>query len=128
MTELNSMLSGNYSSFPVNSVQTEFKKLYGKSSMETETSEQQLWEIDNQGRAYRVAQPIKSRGVPYGYTPMFTWGQAVQPIPKGSMRPSLTGGVNQIPPAVIKETRQWRGSDESIEGAIARNAWVRNVA
>lgn len=128
MTELNSMLNTNYSSFPVNSVQTEFKKLYGKSAMETETSNEQLWEIDNQGKVYRIAQPIKSKDVPFGYTPSWYWGQAIQPVSKSGMRPSLTGGVNQIPPAVIKETRQWRGSDESIQGSIARNAFIRDVA
>ena len=131
MTELNRILNGNQRPFYMESVDSQMNKLYGKDSMGQYRSTAEFDMLaDKQSGKMRPSNTLPDTSVPYGYTPVwYPWGVAATGLPQGKYQPSYSGkNPGKIPPAVIGKSMSMRDPLEAVNGAIAKNSYVRNVA
>ena len=130
MTELNRILNGNQRPFYMESVDSQMNKLYGKGVMGEYRSTAEFDMLaDKQSGKMRPSNTLPDTSVPYGYTPVWQWGQSVTGLPQGKYQPSYSGkNPGKIPPAVIAKSKQERSPLEAVNGAIAKNSYIRSVA
>ena len=131
MSELNRMLYPGYSSFDMNTEDRQYESLYGKEVMgEYRRTIDFDMLADKHSGKMRPSNTFPPTSVPYGYTPAFyPWGVAKTGLPQGKYQPSFSGkNPVKIPPAVIGKSMSMRNPLEAVNGAIANNSYIRNVA
>lgn len=131
MSELNRILNGNQIPFDMNTEDRQLESTYGRGVMGDyrRTIDFDILAQKQSGKV-RPSNTLPPTSVPYGYTPAFyPWGQAKTGLPQGKYEPSYSGkNPVKIPPAVIGKSMSMRDPLEAVNGVIARNSYVRNVA
>ena len=130
MSELNRILNGNQIPFDMNTEDRQLESTYGRGVMGDyrRTIDFDMLAMKQSGKV-RPSNTLPPTSVPYGYTPVWQWGQSVTGLPQGKYEPSFSGkNPGKIPPAVIGKSMSMRDPLEAVNGVIARNSYVRNVA